>query len=102
MAASMWDTKHEHQMKESNSMHENQKQEMKLLAAARAAIGEGRGHANELPDPERDRRVEIYARQVEQFGRITEWLTASTVRKAYMSRRSRFANGDALGRRRVG
>jgi len=79
-------------------MHENQKAEMRTLAAARAAIGENRGHANELPAPERDRRVAVYAQQVEQHGRIVAWLPSSTVRDAYLCRRTRFADGDALGR----
>ena len=83
-------------------MREEQKNEMKILAAARAAIGESHGHANELPDPERERRVTIYADQVRRHGRITHWLIASAVRDAYLSRRSRFAEGDALGRRYIG
>jgi len=78
-------------------MHANQKAEMAILAAARAAIGENHRHANELPDPERERRVAIYAAQVAQHGRIY-WLPASAVRDGHMTRRSRFAEGDALGR----
>jgi len=96
ITAFVWNAKHE-QMKEKN-VREDEKISMKILAAARAAIGESRGHANELPDPERDRRVAVYAQQVEQHGRIVAWLPSSTVRKAYLCRRTRFADGDALGR----
>lgn len=83
-------------------MHVEQVNEMRILAKARAAIDASHGHANELPDPERERRVKVYARQVERHGRITKWLGASEVREAYLSRRSRFAYGDALGRHQAG
>ena len=78
-------------------MHAEGKHDLEVLVAARAAIGENRGHANELPDPERERRVNIYAAQVAQHGRIY-WLPASPVRDEYMCRRTRFDDGDALGR----
>ena len=84
-------------------MHIEERKSMAILAAARAAINASRGQPNELPDPERERRVAIYAGQVKQHGRIVNWLPASDVRPAYLSARSRFADGDALGvRRRVG
>jgi len=84
-------------------MHVEERISMTILAKARAAIGESRGKPNELPDPERERRVAIYARQVERHGRIINWLPPSDVRDAYLSSRSRFADGDVLGvRRRVG
>ena len=83
-------------------MHYEEKISLAILAAARAAIGESHGHANELDAPERARRVEIYQRQVLRDGHITNWLPASGVRPAYLSRRSRFAAGDAIGHRRVG
>ena len=63
-------------------MTNQDKQEMAALAAARSAIGESRGRPNELPDPERDRRVAVYARQVERHGRIVNWLPPSAVRSA--------------------
>jgi len=85
-----------HENKE-QTVHIEERKNMAVLAAARAAIGESRGHANELPDPERERRVEIYAAQVAQHGRIY-WLPASPVRDEYMCRRTRFDDGDALGR----
>jgi len=84
-------------------MHVEEKRALAALAAARAAIGESRGKPNELPDPERERRVAIYARQVERHNRIVNWLPPSDVRPAYLASRSRFADGDALGvRRHVG
>jgi len=79
-------------------MHIEEILAMRNLAAARAAINENHRHANELPDPERERRVKIYAAQVAQHGRIY-WLPASAVRDGHMMRRTRFAEGDALGRR---
>ena len=79
-------------------MHAEEKKNMAILAAARAAINENHRHANELPDPERERRVAIYAAQVAQHGRIY-WLPASPVRDGHAARRTRFADGDALGRR---
>jgi hypothetical protein len=72
---------------------------MAILAKARAAIDASRGKPNELPDPERERRVAIYARQVATSGRITAWLPPSDVREAYLASRSRFVGGDALRRR---
>jgi len=86
-----------HENKE-QTVHIEERKNMAVLAAARAAIGESRGHANELPDPERERRVAVYARQVEQHGRIVAWQPASPVRDEYMCRRTRFDDGDALGR----
>jgi len=83
-------------------MHAEEAAAMKNLAAARAAINASHGHANELDAPERARRVEIYAQQVMRDGHITDWLPASGVRSAYLSRRTRFVTGDALGRRCVG
>ena len=84
-------------------MHVEEKRALAALAAARAAIGESRGKPNELPDPERERRVAIYARQVQKYNRIVNWLPPSDVRPAYLATRSRFADGDALGvRRHVG
>jgi hypothetical protein len=83
-------------------MHIEQMNEMRILTEARAAIDANRREANELPDPERERRVVAYASQVEQSGRITKWLPPSEVRAAYLSRRSRFDNGDMLGRHCAG
>jgi len=83
-------------------MREDEKFDLKVLAVARAAINESHGHANELDAPERARRVEIYKRQIARHGQIVDWLPASAVRAAYLSRRTRFATGDALGRRCVG
>jgi len=83
-------------------MHIEEKRALAALAAARAAIDANHGHANELDAPERARRVAIYAGQVRLAGHITHWLPASGVRPAYLSRRTRFAAGDALGRRCVG
>ena len=83
-------------------MHNEEKVALKILAAARAAIGESHGHANELDAPERARRVEIHKHQIAAHGRIVDWLPASAVRPAYLSRRTRFATGDALGHRRTG
>ena len=76
-------------------MHMEQKTEMRNLAQARARIDANRGQANELPDPERDRRVAIYAAQVERCGYITKWMPPSEPRTA-AHRRSRFADGDIL------
>ncbi|MBN2582000.1 MAG: hypothetical protein JXL80_02955 [Planctomycetes bacterium] len=81
-------------------MHAEQKMEMRILTEARAAIDANRGHANELPDPERQRRVAIYAAQVEARGRITIWLPA--VQPRTPSYRSRFEGGDALRPHRAG
>jgi len=81
-------------------MHVEERISMTILAKARAAIGESRGKPNELPDPERERRVAIYGAQVARHGRIINWLPPSDVRDAYLSTRSRFADGDALGVRR--
>ena len=81
-------------------MHVEERVSMAILAKARAAIGESRGKPNELPDPERERRVAIYTKQVQRHGRITAWLPPSDVREAYLSTRSRFADGDVLGTRR--
>ena len=45
-------------------MRDEEKFDLKILAAARAAIDASHGHANELDAPERERRVAIYAGQV--------------------------------------
>ena len=74
-------------------MHVEQKIEMRILTAARRAIDADHSTANELPDPERDRRVGIYTAQVEANGRITAWLPPVEPRTLY---RSRFAGGDIL------
>jgi len=74
-------------------MHAEQKMEMRILTAARAAIDADHRLEAELPDPERDRRVAIYAGQVEQHGRITAWLPPAEPRNQY---RSRFVHGDIL------
>ena len=81
-------------------MHYEEKVANAALAAARAAIGASRVHANELDDGERERRVAMYTAQVARHGRIVNWLPPSGVRPAYLSTRSRFADGDALGVRR--
>jgi hypothetical protein len=74
-------------------MPAEQKMEMRILAEARRAIDAGHAMANELPDPERDRRVGIYAAQVEASGRITAWLPPAEPRTRY---RSRLVLGDIL------
>ncbi|MFB3894077.1 MAG: hypothetical protein ACE15C_18880 [Phycisphaerae bacterium] len=74
-------------------MHAEQKLDMRILTAARAAIDADHRLENELPDPERERRVGIYAAQVEAAGRITAWLPPAEPRTTY---RSRFVHGDAL------
>ncbi|HOD83923.1 MAG TPA: hypothetical protein PKG77_21075 [Phycisphaerae bacterium] len=66
---------------------------MRILTAARAAIDADHRQANELPDPERERRVAIYAAQVEACGRITAWLPPAEPRSRS---RSRFYHGDVL------
>ena len=75
-------------------MQMEQKMEMRILTEARAAIDADHRLKNELPDPERDRRVEAYTRQVEQCGHITAWLPPAEPRSP---RRSRFVYGDVLG-----
>ena len=74
-------------------MHAEQRTEMRILTLARAAIDANHAVANELPDPERERRVSIYAAQVAGSGRITEWLPPAEPRTRY---RSRFYHGDVL------
>jgi len=74
-------------------MHAEQRTEMRILTLARAAIDANHAVANELPDPERERRVGEYARQVEECGRITAWLPPAEPRAR---RYSRFDLGDAL------
>ena len=74
-------------------MHAEQKLEMRILTAARAAIDANHAVANELPDPERERRVSEYARQVAASGRITEWLPPAEPKAR---RYSRFDLGDIL------
>jgi hypothetical protein len=83
-------------------MHTEEAEALRVLAAARAAIEANHGRANELDVLERERRVAIYAGQISRHGRIVDGLPASGVRPAYLSRRSRFVTGDALGRRCVG
>jgi len=78
-------------------MHAEQKIEMRILTVARAAIDANHRAEAELPDPERQRRVAIYAAQVEAAGHITAWLPPSEPRTTY---RSRFACGDVLRPRR--
>lgn len=74
-------------------MHVEEKIAMRILAEARAAIDANHRPESELPAPERERRVAIYAAQVKVAGRITAWLPPTEPR----SRRStRFAQGDAL------
>lgn len=79
-------------------MHAEQKREMRILTEARAAIDANHAVANELPDPERQRRVALYAAQVAAAGHITAWLPPSEPRTTY---RSRFEGGDALRPRRA-
>ncbi len=75
-------------------MHAEQKIEMRILTEARRAIDAHHRTEAELPDPERQRRVAIYAAQVEASGRITAWLPPAQPRTP--SYRSRFASGDIL------
>ena len=79
-------------------MHVEQKMEMQILTEARRAIDADHATANELPDIERDRRVAVYAVQVEASGRITTWLPPAEPRTVY---RSRFSDGDILRTRRA-
>ena len=74
-------------------MHAEQKLEMRILTVARAAIDANHRQESELPDPERQRRVAIYAAQVEAGGHITAWLPPAEPRTMC---RSRFALGDIL------
>jgi hypothetical protein len=74
-------------------MHVEQKIEMRILTEARRAIDADHRVEAELPDPERDRRVAVYASQVAASGRITAWLPPAEPRAVY---RSRFAYGDIL------
>ena len=50
------------------------KQDLAILAAARRWLNSHGLRRFELADAERARRVEIYRRQVEEHGRITEFL----------------------------
>ena len=81
-------------------MHNERKIDGRILTEARRCIDANRGHGSELPDPERDRRVAIYAAQVAATGHIITWLPPSQPRMP--SRRTRFTDGDALGRRHAG
>ena len=74
-------------------MHIEQMYEMRILTLARKAIDANHRGEAELPDPERERRVCEYTRQVEACGRITAWLPPAEPRTTY---RSRFVNGDVL------
>lgn len=74
-------------------MHAEEKIAMRILTEARRAIDADHRRENELPDPERERRVAIYAAQVEASGCITAWLPPSQPRTV---RRSRFVHGDIL------
>jgi len=74
-------------------MHAEQKLEMRILTAARAAIDADHRMEAELPDPERERRVAVYAAQVEAAGHITEWLAPAEPKAR---RYSRFDLGDIM------
>jgi hypothetical protein len=78
-------------------MYIEQRTEMRILAEARRWIGGNHRQANELSDPERERRVAEYARQVAENGCIVAWMP-SEVREVRRRPTTRFAYGDALGR----
>jgi len=79
-------------------MDAEQKIADKNLTLARSAINANHRQESDLLEPERQRRVALYAAQVEAAGRIIAWLPPSQPRDP---RRSRFANGDILRARAV-
>jgi hypothetical protein len=84
----------ENAMRNESTYHQDEKETMRNLAESRRWLNFNGLRQFELPDPERERRVEEYARQVAEHGAIVQWLPASEPRDpAY---RSRFADGDAL------
>jgi hypothetical protein len=82
--------------KERTMQHTEEKRDLQNLTEARRWLNGNGLERFELPDPERERRVEVYARQFEVFGRIVTWLPPSEPCKP--SYRSRFVDGDILRR----
>ena len=76
------------------------KQDLAVLAAARAWLNANGLKRFDLDERERARRAEIYCRQLEQAGRI-EYLPAAPQHQRQRPT-SRFAQGDALGRHLAG
>jgi hypothetical protein len=75
------------------AMHIEEKNDMRALAEARRGLGLETAEA--FGDPaERARRVEFYARQVEQTGRIDEWLPRTEPHRG--QRHGRFSFGDVM------
>lgn len=77
-------------------MHIEEKRDVRNLTESRRWLNGNGLERFELTAAERERRVEVYARQFEVFGRIVTWLPPSEPRKP--SYRSRFVDGDILGR----
>ena len=76
-------------------MHTEQKEADRILTKARRGLD--LDSADAFGDPaERAWRVGAYARQVEQNGRINEWMPR--VEPHRDQRHGRFSFGDALGR----
>ncbi len=80
-------------------MHIEEKNDMRILAAARRGLGLRTDEAYG-DEAKRARRVELYARQVAETGRIHEWLPSVEAHRGH--RRGRWAFGDALLRHAAG
>ena len=74
-------------------MHIEEKKDMRILAAARRGL-DLRSDEAYGTEAERAARVEAYARQVAETGRIREWLPRIEAHRGH--RHGRFAFGDIL------
>jgi len=72
---------------------------MRVLAAARRGLGL-RTDDSYGDEAERARRVEVYARQIAESGRIRNWLPRVEAYRGH--RHGRFAFGDVLRPRAAG
>ena len=80
-------------------MHIEEKNDMRIVAAARRGLGLRMDDAYGS-EAERAVRVEAYARQVAETGRIRKWLPRVEAHRGH--RHGRFAFGDVLRPRAAG
>lgn len=80
-------------------MHIEEKNDMRILAAARRGLDLRTDEAYG-DEAERARRVDVYARQVAESGRIRKWLPRLEPHRGH--RHGRFAFGDVLRPRAAG
>ena len=91
-------------MRNTSTYHQDEREIMRNLATSRRWLNLNGLRRFDLTDVERARRVEVYRRQVEAHGHITEFLLPPGEQSLQRrpSPHGRFRDGDALLRHRAG